>query len=531
MSRRIFVCLALLSAVLTGLFSPLQASAQSGQTGLNGHSYVDPNYGFTVAWDGRTFAAEEITDTGGTPFGVSLVGRGITASVAVGGYGDLQECVLDRFRRLASTEGVHGIHESRHLNPLEFGRDVTGTVYQYTYDDPRTGTRETYATYFGCEPLLIRGDEQPDVVLTNDFGTRLADFARLSAEWIPLIDGITFSGEQRSIPPDRAGVSGNQYVDQANRWAVTWDASALTAENWIPSDSTSTQGVQLTSASGNFMTIFTDEATSLRACVSAQVDRFDGTAFSGFTPAEGVGPPATGKNARAALFQGVFTSQSGEHSAIYLSVECRPLVMAGQKVERHFLVATLISDVSTFASDVPAWSDVLRSVRFDAAGTTGISGDTYTSSIGYQLAWDDSVYVADYLDTANPDLGISLSSRDAILNIQVSGDPTADVCVSAEVDIVEGLDGMGTLRRSRVHGPEPGAGSASRMFDSAVTFKNGTESAAVVYIECRPLGEVRDGPLFVVIRMVGIKSSYSDELPRWQDILDSVTVIRPAGQD
>jgi hypothetical protein len=139
--------------------------------------------------------------------------------------------------------------------------------------------------------------------------------------------------------------------------------------------------------------------------------------------------------------------------------------------------------------------------------------------------------VADYLDTANPDLGISLSSRDAILNIQVSGDPTADACVSAEVDIVEGLDGMGTLRRSRVHGPEPGAGSASQMYDSTVTFKNGNEAAAVVYIECRPLGEVSGAPLFVVIRMVGIKSSYRDELPRWQDILDSVTVSRPAGQD
>jgi hypothetical protein len=531
MSRRIFVCLALLSALLTGFASPVQASAGSNQTGLNGDTYVDPNYGFTVAWDGKTFAAEEITDTGGTPFGISLVGRGITASIAVGGYGDLQECVLDRFLRLERTEGVHGIHESRHLNPLEFGRDVTGTVYQYTYDDPRTGTSDTYATYFGCEPLLIRGDELPDVVLTNDFGTRLADFAKLSAEWIPLIDGITFSGERRTASPDHAGVNGNQYVDQANRWAVTWNASALTAENWVPAGSTSTLGVQLTSPTGNFMTIFIDDAKSLRTCVSAQIDQLEGTAFGSFTPVQDVNVPKTGTSARAALYQGVFASQAGERSSIYLYVECRPLVVAGQEADRRFLVATLISDVSTFASDLPAWSDVLRSVRFDAAGATGISGDTHTSSTGYQLAWDDSVYVADYLDAANPDFGISLSSRDAILNVQVAGDATARACVSTEADIVAGLDGMGKLRRSRVRGPEPGAGSASQMYDSTVTFKNGNEAAAVVYIECRPLGEVSGAPLFVVIRMVGIKSSYRDELPRWQDILDSVTVSRPAGQD
>jgi hypothetical protein len=525
MGRRIFVCLALLAAVLTGFFSPSQATAQSSQTGLKGDLYVDPVYGFTVAWDGRSFDAVEITSTGGTPFGVSLVGRGITASVAVGGYGDLQECVHDRLQRLSGTPGVGGIHESRRLGPLEFGRDVTGAVYQYTYDDPHTGTSERYATFFGCEPLLVHGEEQPDVVLTNDFGTRLADFTTLSTQWIALIDGIRFAGEQRSTTIGHAGVNGNQYLDQADGWAVTWDAPAVTAENWVPSGSTDTLGVQLTSVSGNFMTIFVDEAKSLRACISAQVDQFEGTAFGRFTPVEGANLPPTGKDARAALYTGVFTSQPGERSDIYLYVECRPLVVAGQKADRRFLVANLISDVSTFADEVPLWSGVLRSVRFDATGASGISGDTYTSSIGYHLTWDDSVYVADYLDTANPDLGVSLSSRDAILNFQVAGDPTAKACVGAEADIVAALDGMGELRRSHESGPEPGAGSASQLYDSMVTFKNGETPDVVVYIECRPLGEISGAPLFVVIRMVGIKDAYADELPRWQDILDSITIL------
>ena len=50
----------------------------------------------------------------------------------------------------------------------------------------------------------------------------------------------------------------------------------------------------------------------------------------------------------------------------------------------------------------------------------------------------------------------------------------------------------------------------------------------VVYIECRPLGSVSDDPLYIVIRMVGIKGAYTDELPRWQDILDSITFFQPA---
>ena len=124
----------------------------------------------------------------------------------------------------------------------------------------------------------------------------------------------------------------------------------------------------------------------------------------------------------------------------------------------------------------PTWSDVLRSVEFDAAGVTGIIGDTYRSSVGYQFSWDDSVYSAAYLDRSNPDLGVSLSSRDAFLNFQVAGDPTAEACVSAEADIVERLSGMSSLRPGRESGPVPAVGSASQVYNGTVTFGNGKES-------------------------------------------------------
>ena len=52
----------------------------------------------------------------------------------------------------------------------------------------------------------------------------------------------------------------------------------------------------------------------------------------------------------------------------------------------------------------------------------------------------------------------------------------------------------------------------------------------MIYIECRPMGELDNATLFLVIRMVGVQSAYADELPLWQDILDSITLFDPSGE-
>jgi hypothetical protein len=741
MGRRIAISFALLVTTFAGLLSPGLAAAQSDGGGLQGNSYTDPVYGFTVEWDVDTFDAEEMLGDDGAPFGVYLTSEEITASVAAGGYGDLEECLDDRVARLEAIDGVTGLRESRRVDPLEFDRDIFGGVYQYTYENPDTGDSGTYATYFGCEPLLIDGEEQPDVVLTHDFGTALDVYDDLSGEWITVINGITYAGGSASdedqtnttdrddtdgagtggisgntyIDPtyfysvawdedlyeaeeisdddavpygvtlsndavlwtifsgmyptrracvngeadaieaingvtdfeeaddlelpqsdpdarialyrytsesaqsgdsidlvqyiecrdivaggevledvflviefgmpealyadnisaaeeiigsiefdvdlatddggrddngsnatDEPGVSGNRYLDPTDGWAVTWDDTALTGENWMSPDDSEIAGVQLSSETNNFLTIVGEDHRSLRSCVSSQVEALEGSPFTGFEEVDDVELPETGDDARAAIYQGIFTSDSDLEIDIYLYVECRPMISDGEEVEGRFLVVNMFSMIETYADDLPAVSEVLTSVEFDAAGASrdepdpdrtpdgdtaesGIEGDTYTSSIGYQLTWDDSVYDASLFDEENPDQGVNLSSDGSFMTFQVVGDPSAQSCVEAEAGIVEGLSGMSSLSTSREDSPQAADDSASQLYEGILTFDDGSETEVVVYIECRPLGAITDSNLFVVIRMVGLADAYPDELPSWQEILDSIRYFEPAG--
>lgn len=735
MGRRIAVSFVLLVSTFAGLLSPAVVSAQSAGDGLQGNTYTDPVYGFTVEWDAGTFDAEEMLGEDNSPYGVYLTSEEVTASVAAGGYGDLQECLDDRVALLREIDGVSRLREARRLDPLEFDRDVLGGVYQYTYDNPDTGDSGTFATYFGCEPLMMDGEPQPDVVLTHDFGAPLDSFEALSSEWLPVINGIQFAGDERgtsdrdgqnddndgavgglsgnryidpvflfsvtwdadiyeaeeirgeeavpygvsltsdsvlgsifgspyatqracingeadsfetidgvtdvaeaddldlpdsdpdarvglyrytyespssgntidfvqyiecrdiivdgepvddvflviefgvpeaiyadTIPAledilaaieldvpldatddsgddngsnqgDKPGVTGNSYLDPTDGWAVSWDDAVLTGSNWEAQDTGDILGVQLASEAGNFMTIVGGNARSLRACVNDQVVALEGSAFSDFEEIDSEDLPETGDDARAILYQGIFTSDAGDQSDIYLYVECRPMIVDGEEVEDRFLIVNAFSAPDTYSDELAAWSDVLTSVAFDAgAGRTsdqptddrtpgadvdepGIAGNTYTSSIGYQLSWDASVYEPSLLDESNPDLGLNLSSAGAFMTFQVAGDPTAESCVEAEAGVVEGLNGMSSLSTSREDSPQAATDSASQLYEGVLTFDSGAESEVVVYIECRPLGDIEDATLFLVIRMVGVTDAYADELPLWQEIIDSIRFI------
>ncbi|HEX3304064.1 MAG TPA: hypothetical protein VHR64_14350, partial [Thermomicrobiales bacterium] len=377
-----------------------------------------------------------------------------------------------------------------------------------------------------------------------------------SVEFDATAGGSKNDGRDTTNTKLKPGVNGNVYLDPTNGWAITWDDSVLTAEEWDPNDSGDVQGVQLATEGGNFMTVYVAEAKSIRACVTDQVDQFDGSAFSDFEKVTDVDLPETGKGVRAGLYQGVFTSQSGDTSDIYLYSECRLLVVDGEEVDGQFLIVNLISDVATYEDDLEAWSGALTSVEFDAAsaksdtsskddsGTkpgkkktptadttgSGISGSTYASAIGYQVSWDDSVFTGALLDDSNPDLGLSLSSDASIIQFSAAGDPDADSCVEAETGVVENLSGMSTLKRSREDSPQGARDSASQLYAGTLTFDSGNEADVVVYIECRPMGELDNATLFLVIRMVGVKDAYADQLPLWQDILDSIQFFDPSGQ-
>jgi hypothetical protein len=86
---------------------------------------------------------------------------------------------------------------------------------------------------------------------------------------------------------------------------------------------------------------------------------------------------------------------------------------------------------------------------------------------------------------------------------------------------------MSRLTRSREESPDAGRNSESALFESTLTFDDGSETDVLVYIECRPLGNAEETPIFIVIRMVGLIDAFADELPRWQAILDSIEFIEP----
>ena len=73
MGRRIVLTVALLLSICAGALSPATgALAQRADTGLQGNTYVDPVYGFTVEWDQDTLDAEEMLGDDDTPYGVYL---------------------------------------------------------------------------------------------------------------------------------------------------------------------------------------------------------------------------------------------------------------------------------------------------------------------------------------------------------------------------------------------------------------------------------------------------------------------------
>jgi hypothetical protein len=731
MGVRAALSLALLLSAAAGIVAgPSVASAQTG-AGLGSGTYTDQVYGFTVEWDPDLWTAEEIFDESGAPYGIYLYTDDVTASIAAAGYANPEECLEDRAARLESFEGVSSFRESRRADPLEFDREVTGAVYQYRWADAETGETDTWATYYGCEPLLVDGEAQPDVLLTHEFGTLLDSYDDLSADWVSIVNGVRFAGQtssddenerptdagqgglsgnryvdptyaysvtwdenleaeelafeegppygvslsgeafigsvysnryntqracvrgvaepfseidgftgfeeaddlpmpetapgaraqvyrftfvdsqtgnEREIvqyiecreihvssepvegvylilqfgiaadvydsmlpvleeilgsvefdvplntdddttdelgpdgPSDEPGVTGNRYLDPTDGWAVTWDATALSGENWMPDGDSEIKGLRLESDATNYLWMFGGDYSSIRRCMANQVSDFEGSAFTNFDEITNLDMPETADDARVALYQGIFTGSDSVESDIYLYVECRPMIVDGEEVDGRFLIVNALSSLDTYEDELPAWSEVLTSVEFDAAGGTGdndgpsprdedvaggIDGDTYASAIGYRLSWDDSIYVGELLDGTNPDLGLTLSSDGAFIQVQVVGDPDAAACVDSEAGTVEELSGMSRLTRSREESPDAGRNSESALFESTLTFDDGSETDVLVYIECRPLGNAEETPIFIVIRMVGLIDAFADELPRWQAILDSIEFIEP----
>jgi hypothetical protein len=116
------------------------------------------------------------------------------------------------------------------------------------------------------------------------------------------------------------------------------------------------------------------------------------------------------------------------------------------------------------------------------------------------------------------------------MQIQVAGDPTLEACVEAEADIVADLNGISDFGPSRLDGPVADRTTEFGLFGATLTLESGDEVPVFIYIGCTELGEVEGATLAVIVRIVGFEDTYEDELPLWQDIIDSLEITGPAQQ-
>jgi hypothetical protein len=540
------MCFALLAGVVANV--AFGAGSTSAQADLDAGRYVDPVYLFAFEWDPALYEAEELVGEDDVPYGVNLSNELEYGGMSAGGYSSTRTCMRERADLFEALDGVSDFEEADDLDWPRTDEDARATLYRYEYENPDTGDTGTFVQYFECRDLLIGGEPTDDVVLTFDMGIEEASYEDAMGAWEDILGSVEWDVEGGSTGNNSnngnqsgggEGVDGNSYIDPLTGWGVTWDEDLLTGENWLNSDD-DIQGVQLSAESGSFMSIFTGEASSARRCVSDQVDALEGSAFSNFEEDERSDLPQTGDDARAGLWTGIFTTSQDEEVEIYLYADCRPLIVDEEEVEDQFIIVNIIGSATDYDDEIDLWSDVLTAIEYDvaggssnedpdpeptsSAGTEGsLESDAYVSALGYSLGWNDALFTAAYLDEENPDRGITLSSEGSYITIQAAGDPDAEACVEAEVSVLEGFDGMGRISESDADGPRTARGAEGGLFESTLETDSG-EIDLTIYIECRPIGELDDVTLFVVVSMIGFGDLYADELPEWEAILDSIEI-------
>ena len=536
--------------------------------GLGDGLYVDPGFGWGVTWDPAAYDAEEIISDDDVVYGFNLAGPGIFAEFFGGTYSSPRNCLNTLTDNLEGIDGVTNFEEADDLDLLETDGDARAGLYRYDYENA-DGEESSWVRYFECREVLIDGEPADDVFLVisidfaeDEYDTVITDFEEIlaSIEFDATGGGTNTGGDNGNTSNDdlQPGLNGNVYLDETFGYSVTWDEAVFTGEEWDPDDSGEVQGVQLVAETGAFVTFFVEEATSVRSCVNGRAESISGGAFDNFEEIEAE-LPETGPDARQAVWQGVFTTSDGDELDIVLYSECSPLIVGGEEVEDQFLVVDFVGTPSEYEDLLPALSETLLTLTFDAAATGssssgdrseedgpsndptgddpdtdpteessgGIDGDTYSSSLGYSISWDDSTYDATLIDDENADLGVSISSAETFMLVQVAGDATLEACVEAEADVVAGLSGISDFGTSRLEAPEAPRGAESGTFGATLAFESGDEAPVFIYIQCTELGETDDVTLAVIVRIISLEDTYEGELPDMQAMIDSLEITGP----
>ncbi|MDQ2682212.1 MAG: hypothetical protein M3Y37_01660, partial [Chloroflexota bacterium] len=457
----------------------------------------------------------------------------------------------------------------------ETTRDAEAELYQGLFI-AEDGTEIDIYLYNECQPMIQDGEEVDDVFFAVNLITLVADWDAELDFWSDVLSSVEFdvgTGGGDGPDPDNGGDdpdpdnggddpdpdnggddpdpdNGGEdpdtgqdgtFVDDEYLWTIEWDESILTGREITTFDGTLV-GITLRSDAGTELFLRTEEYEDIEECLEQQVIALENGGVEDLELVDLSDPfEEPERGVEFAQYTGV---QDGEEVVIIL--QCREILVEGDPEDGAFISVRLFAAIDADEDEIAPFNEALNSIGYDGdAGNGGddpdpdnggddpdpdnggeseggIDGDTYASSVGYEVSWDDSLYEAELIDEENPDGGVLLTSEGSYISILAAGDPDAEACVEAEVTVLEGFEGMGQLSESSEDGPRAPRDAESVLLEGTLESGAGEESDVIVYVECRPIGDIEDAELFVVISMIGIADMHEDSLPEWEAILDSI---------
>jgi hypothetical protein len=157
--------------------------------------------------------------------------------------------------------------------------------------------------------------------------------------------------------------------------------------------------------------------------------------------------------------------------------------------------------------------------------TAGIDGNVFVGgTYGFSVEWDDSMWEAEDLSTADDDAVLLTSDNTEIL-FRTTNTRGGDVrtCVTDYAEEVKGSDDVSGFGRATGYPLPDGAdGSFARLYDYSEGKGTRAESL-LLYIQCRPF----DGSGYLLISFKTSEAAYEAELENVLDVVDTIEFGTP----
>ena len=425
---------------------PTPTEESSGNWGIDGNTFIGPNYGYAVEWDAGIWEADDFSDDSGDV----LVLNSEVSQIQIRSYDEeeatARSCVTAGADLAEANDGVTDFGRTSDYDLPEPGEDSYARLYAFDYESDDANP-VAFLQYFECRPM---GDEEgvflvisllttersyedelvayEDVVATIEFGQ--GGGTGLSTT------GIGRQGGEEETPTNNTGkepvLKSASYTGGAYGYQVLWDRDVWEAEALTPDDGY--EGVKLTSE-GSSAWIEAIEAYDgdPEACVigtGESLADIDGVSDSGEERRPSL--PETDPDASVALYSYTYEPQNGDPLDFVEYIECRELV-AGSVVLR----VTIITVFDGYEDLVPEWEDLVTGIKITESSSNGAEEDETPSAnntdeefpgvnvreyaspqYGFTLGWDNSWSV---VSATSEEGGTTLSLDNGISSVIVFG--------------------------------------------------------------------------------------------------------------